>query len=106
MAAGADLARILAAEVFMRGANRAFSELTADDVRMRAQELRDAVGWGPTARVAPVAQARRATPAGWAGPPSLRPRLLDGVRPAGLGLRGQRRRAAAGQRAGGGTENT
>src|SRR6476659_6126485 len=50
---------ILAAEVFMRGASRPFGELTADDVRMRAQELREAVGWGPTARVAPVAQAWR-----------------------------------------------
>lgn len=43
----------------MRGANRPFGELTTDDVRARAQELRDAVGWGPTARVAPVAQAWR-----------------------------------------------
>jgi hypothetical protein len=50
---------ILDATVFMRGANRRFGELTADDVRARAQELREAVGWGPTARVAPVAQAWR-----------------------------------------------
>ena len=57
--APSDHERILAADVFMRGANRRFGELTADDVRLRAQELRDAVGWGPTARVAPVAQAWR-----------------------------------------------
>ncbi|MGH2877335.1 MAG: hypothetical protein ACRDLV_13870 [Solirubrobacteraceae bacterium] len=45
--------------VFVRGANRPFGELTADDVRLRADELRAAVGWGPTARVAPVARAWR-----------------------------------------------
>jgi len=59
VAAAGERDRILGAEVFMRGANRPFGELTADDVRMRAQELRDAVGWGPTARVAPVAAAWR-----------------------------------------------
>jgi hypothetical protein len=54
-----DLARILAQEVFMRGANRPFGELTRDDATARADELRAAVGWGPTARVAPVARAWR-----------------------------------------------
>jgi hypothetical protein len=54
-----DVGRILAQEVFIRGANRPFGELTADDARSRADELRAAVGWGPTARVAPVAQAWR-----------------------------------------------
>jgi hypothetical protein len=54
-----DLARILAQEVFMRGANRPFGELTRDDATARADELRAAVGWGPTARVAPVALAWR-----------------------------------------------
>jgi hypothetical protein len=54
-----DVQRILAQEVFIRGANRPFGELTVDDTRSRADELRAAVGWGPTARVAPVAQAWR-----------------------------------------------
>jgi hypothetical protein len=54
-----DAASILAREVFIRGANRPFRELTVEDVSSRAQELRDAVGWGPTIRVAPVAQAWR-----------------------------------------------
>jgi hypothetical protein len=55
----ADVRRILGQEVFIRGANRPFAELTIDDARFRADELRAAVGWGPTARVAPVAQAWR-----------------------------------------------
>jgi hypothetical protein len=54
-----DLDRILSQEVFARGANRPFAELTVDDTRSRADELRAAVGWGPTARVAPVALAWR-----------------------------------------------
>ncbi len=54
-----DAEAILAREVFIRGANRPFGELTVEDVSSRAQELRDAVGWGPTIRVAPVAQAWR-----------------------------------------------
>jgi hypothetical protein len=45
--------------VFIRGANRPFGELTLDDARARADELRAATGWGPTARVAPVAMAWR-----------------------------------------------
>jgi hypothetical protein len=53
------VARILGQEIFIRGANRPFGELTVDDARSRADELRSAVGWGPTARVAPVAQAWR-----------------------------------------------
>lgn len=54
-----ELQRILATPVFIRGANRAFGELTLEDVRGRADELRAATGWGPTARVAPVARAWR-----------------------------------------------
>jgi hypothetical protein len=54
-----DLERVLSNSVFIRGANRPFSELTLDDVRARADELRAATGWGPTARVAPVARAWR-----------------------------------------------
>lgn len=55
----ADLPQILTTPVFIRGANRPFGELTLDDVRARADELRAATGWGPTARVAPVARAWR-----------------------------------------------
>lgn len=36
---------------------RPFGELTLADVGARAEELRAASGWGPTARVAPVARA-------------------------------------------------
>ena len=54
-----DIQRILGQQVYIRGANRPFGSLTPDDVRSRADELRAAVGWGPTARVAPVAQAWR-----------------------------------------------
>ncbi|MBV9414639.1 MAG: hypothetical protein JO363_06640 [Solirubrobacterales bacterium] len=54
-----ELQRILDQEVFIRGANRPFGELTRDDVSSRADELRAAVGFGPTARVAPVARAWR-----------------------------------------------
>lgn len=55
----AELQQILTTSVFIRGASRPFGELTLDDVRARADELRAATGWGPTARVAPVARAWR-----------------------------------------------
>jgi hypothetical protein len=51
--------QILCQTVYIRGANRPFGELTLDDARARADELRAATGWGPTARVAPVALAWR-----------------------------------------------
>jgi len=50
---------ILQRQVYIRGASRPFGELTAADARERAQELRAVTGWGPTARVAPVALAWR-----------------------------------------------
>jgi hypothetical protein len=50
---------IVGRQIYIRGANRPFGELTLDDVRTRADELRSAVGFGPTARVAPVARAWR-----------------------------------------------
>jgi hypothetical protein len=58
---GADsqLAYVLEQPVFVGDANRPFGELTLENVRDRADELRAAIGWGPTARVAPVAQAWR-----------------------------------------------
>lgn len=55
----ADLQEILATPVFAGGANRPFGDLSPADVRARADELRAATGWGPTARVAPVARAWR-----------------------------------------------
>jgi hypothetical protein len=55
----AELDRIVNQQVFVRGANRPFGELTFDDVRARADELRASTGWGPTVRVAPVALAWR-----------------------------------------------
>jgi hypothetical protein len=55
----ASVQAILDAQVFVGGANRAFGSVTADHARGHADELRAAVGWGPTARVAPVAQAWR-----------------------------------------------
>jgi len=51
--------QIVARSVFVRGADRPFGELTLEDARAHADELRAAVGWGPTVRVAPVAQAWR-----------------------------------------------
>jgi hypothetical protein len=50
---------LLEETVYVRGANRPFGELTVEDARNRADELRAAVGWGPTVRIAPVAQAWR-----------------------------------------------
>jgi hypothetical protein len=52
-----QLEEILATPVFMRGEARPLRELTAADVRDRAGELRSVVGFGPTARVAPIARA-------------------------------------------------
>lgn len=54
---GASLEQILAQPVFVEGANVPFGELAQDQVRDRAQELKLTTGWGPTARVGPVARA-------------------------------------------------
>lgn len=59
MSSSTPLDKILATTVYIDGANRPFGELTIDQVRSRADELRAATGWGPTARVAPVARAWR-----------------------------------------------
>ena len=50
---------VLDRPVHAGGADRRFGELTVDDVRAHAAELRSAAGWGPTARIATVAQAWR-----------------------------------------------
>ncbi|HEY1566586.1 MAG TPA: hypothetical protein VGF68_06190 [Solirubrobacteraceae bacterium] len=55
----ASVQEVLRQHVFVGGTDRIFGSLTADDARIHADELRAAVGWGPTARVAPVAQAWR-----------------------------------------------
>jgi hypothetical protein len=50
---------VLAATVYIDGANRPFGELTVAQARARADELRAVIGFGPTVRVMPVAQAWR-----------------------------------------------
>ena len=50
---------LLAQTVYLDGANRPFGALTLAQVRARADELRSVTGWGPTARVAPIAMAWR-----------------------------------------------
>ena len=54
-----EFEQIVTRQVFIRGANRPFGEFTLADARERADELRAATGWGPTARVAAVALAWR-----------------------------------------------
>jgi hypothetical protein len=48
---------VLATSVHTAGGAKPFGELTRADVTARATELDAAVGFGPTARVAPVARA-------------------------------------------------
>jgi hypothetical protein len=48
---------VLAEPVFGGGRSKPFAELTVDEVRSRAAELKAATGWGPTAKVASVARA-------------------------------------------------
>ena len=50
---------VLATTVYIDGANRPFGEITVAQARARADELRAAIGFGPTVRVMPVAQAWR-----------------------------------------------
>jgi len=54
---GATAERVLAQPVFAGGHSVPFGTLTVEQVEARARELRASVGWGPTARVAPVARA-------------------------------------------------
>ena len=53
------LQEILAATVYIDGAYVPFGEMTVEHARSRADELKAVVGFGPTARVAPVARAWR-----------------------------------------------
>lgn len=48
---------VLAEPVFAGGRSKPFAELTTDEVRARADELKAATGWGPTAKVGSVARA-------------------------------------------------
>jgi hypothetical protein len=48
---------VLATSVHVEGGAKPFGELTRAEVDARAAELRDAVGFGPTARIASVARA-------------------------------------------------
>ena len=52
-----DPESILHERVYAGGRAKPFGELTAEEVKARADELRAATGWGPTARVAVVAMA-------------------------------------------------
>jgi hypothetical protein len=52
-----DPTAILAERVHASGGTKPFGEMTVAEVRERADELRAATGWGPTARVGPVARA-------------------------------------------------
>ena len=54
-----QLTKALTATVFIRGANRPFGELTREDAEFRGAELKATVGWGPTAKVAPIARGWR-----------------------------------------------
>ena len=48
---------ILAERVYAGGRSKPFGEVTLDEGKARAQELRATTGWGPTAKVASVAMA-------------------------------------------------
>jgi hypothetical protein len=52
-----ELRTVLDQVVHAGGVNRPFGELTSSDVVHHAAALREAVGWGPTARVASFARA-------------------------------------------------
>jgi hypothetical protein len=48
---------VLAEPVYGGGRSKPFAEMTAEEVRARADELRATAGWGPTTKVFPVAMA-------------------------------------------------
>ena len=51
-----DAGAILAERVHAGSGSKPFGEFTLAEVEARAQELREATGWGPTARVGAVAR--------------------------------------------------
>lgn len=54
-----DREKLLAETIHIDGAYRTIAELTLDQVRARADELKEVTGFGPTAKVGPVALAWR-----------------------------------------------
>ncbi len=54
-----QLDTVLSTPIAIDGAQQAFGTLTREQVHARAAELKAAVGFGPTIRVAPVARAWR-----------------------------------------------
>ncbi len=52
-----DAERVLNESVHAGGTNKPFREVTTEEVRARATELREVTGWGPTAKVGSVAMA-------------------------------------------------
>ena len=48
---------VLAERVFAGGESKPFGAMTLGEVRARADELKAATGWGPTAKVGSVARA-------------------------------------------------
>ena len=52
-----DPEAVLAERVYGGGRSKPFAEMTAGEVRDRAEELKAATGWGPTAKVGSVARA-------------------------------------------------
>lgn len=76
-----ELRTVLEQVVHAGGVDRPFGELTSHDVAQHAAALSDAVGWGPTARVASFARAwselaRRMDEAGAATVADLDPEAL------------------------------
>jgi hypothetical protein len=80
-----DPEAVLAERIHAGGETKPFGEVTLAEVRARAEELRSAAGWGPTARVVPVARA-------WG-------ELASAMEAAGAGTVGELGAEAADQRA-------
>jgi hypothetical protein len=57
MSAALDPKRVLSERVSAGGASKPFAEVTVEEVKDRAEELRSVTGWGPTAKVGSVARA-------------------------------------------------
>lgn len=48
---------VLQRPVHVAGANKTYGEVTRADAEAHGSELKELAGWGPTARVAPIARA-------------------------------------------------